>query len=703
MHEAIAGSKIPTMVVASTGEIVFYNKAVEVLTGHARGTFSNIREWAKTMYPDPQYREHIAEAINRTLNGLTNPTSEYTITCKNGVEKIVDFKVSFFDRGHLLQMLDVTEQRAADRALADSEQKYRLLTEGTHDVPYALDSRGTLLHVGPQVRVYGLDPADMVNRPFSEFISPADRDTVISAFLKTIDSGEESVTEFRVLGPKRRTYWFEDYGKLQSDEEGNVTGIVGFLRDITARKDAEEETLRTTAKLRQLEELINRSPVMVFLWRVEDGWPVEYVSQNVSQLGYSAEDFTTGLVSWPGITHPDDTPRLEEEVKAFLEAGAEEWEQSYRIRTHSGEWRWMEDRNLVLRDEDDRIAYVQGVLVDVTERVMSDEARRRSDEAFRLMFENANDAILWADPESQSITNCNNEAEVLFGRPKKELLGTHPLDLHPPEERVRALPSFMELIRGGGPLQNDAWMLRKNGERRFVHISAVAVVIDGNRTLQAVFRDITEQKRLEHEILAISDREKETLGHTLHDSLGQHLTGLALSAKALEHELHETESPLTETARRLANLAAEAVQETRNIARGLSPVDVVEEGLSEALEQLGHRIRDLYEIDCRCRIEEPGLVSDPNKALHLFHIAQEATTNAVRHAGPKTITIGLVSGEEGRLEVIDDGKGIPNDIDPREGMGLRIMQYRAQMIGADLSIRPGPRGGTIVTCTFDNR
>ncbi|NQT92483.1 MAG: PAS domain S-box protein [Lentisphaerae bacterium] len=588
-------------------------------------------------------------------------------------------------------------------SLPDKEQMYRVLAEETNDIAYVLDAEGRIAHIGPQVSAYGLDPTGVISRPFLDYLAPADRDRMKSEFFRSLSEGTDSITEFRIVGEDGRLHWVEDYGKVQRDEDGNVTGIIGFLRDIGVRKEAEEAKQETMDKLRQLEELINRSPVVVFLWRVAEDWPVEYVSENVVQYGYSPEDFTSGRVSWPGITHPEDVPRLEREVEAFFEEGTDEWMQSYRIRAHSGQWLWIEDRNMVLRDESQRITHVQGVLLDVTNRVEADEARQRSDESFRLMFENATDAILWADPDSQCITNCNRAAETLFGRPREELLGTQPLDLHPPEEKVRALPQFVKLIRDGGPLQLDTWMLRKNGERRFVHISADAVEIDGKRTLQAFFRDITEQKRLEHEILAISDREKETLGHALHDSLGQHLTGLALNAKVLEHELHDSGSPYAEAAGRLAELAAEAVQETRNIAQGLSPVDVVEEGLSHALDLLGTRIRDLYDIECLCRIGEPGLVRDPGKALHLYHIAQEATTNAVRHAEPKTISIDLTTGEEGRLEVTDDGKGMAGGIDAQGGMGLRIMQYRAQMIGGHLTIRPNPKGGTVVMCEFDNR
>jgi PAS domain S-box-containing protein len=116
------------------------------------------------------------------------------------------------------------------------------------------------------------------------------------------------------------------------------------------------------------EEIVNRSPIIIFIWKICENWPVEFVSDNISLLGYSPEDFTEGKVSWPGITHPDDVPRLEKEVSEYLKSGVEEWSNVYRLFTGLGGYRWIEDQNKVLYDATGNPAYIQGLIYDVSER-----------------------------------------------------------------------------------------------------------------------------------------------------------------------------------------------------------------------------------------------------------------------------------------------------------------------------------------------
>ncbi len=124
-----------------------------------------------------------------------------------------------------------------------------------------------------------------------------------------------------------------------------------------------------------LEQIVNDSPLFVFRWRVAEGWPVEYVSGSVGRLGYSAAEFLSGAVSWTGITHPDDLPRLEAEVGEHLQHGRERFGCEYRLLTRPGEVRWMRDWNVVIRDAAGEITHIQGLILDVTaEHEAADEA-----------------------------------------------------------------------------------------------------------------------------------------------------------------------------------------------------------------------------------------------------------------------------------------------------------------------------------------
>ena len=143
-----------------------------------------------------------------------------------------------------------------------------------------------------------------------------------------------------------------------------------------AKSESESHT-SSIEELKLIEDIVERSPAIIFRWIIQEGWPVEYVSKNVEQLGYTQEDMLSGKVSWPGITHPNDLGRLEQEVKDFLTRGVDEWSQSYRIRAQDGEYRWMRDWNLVLRDEHGLPKKIQGIIIDITKEKTEAQHRER--------------------------------------------------------------------------------------------------------------------------------------------------------------------------------------------------------------------------------------------------------------------------------------------------------------------------------------
>ena len=128
-------------------------------------------------------------------------------------------------------------------------------------------------------------------------------------------------------------------------------------------------------ELQLIESIVEASPAIIFRWIIQEGWPVEYVSRNIEQLGYTQEEMISGKVSWPSITHPDDYPRLEEEVKGFLADGIEKWSQTYRIYARDGTYRWVQDWNLLLRDEQGVPRKIQGIIIDITKEKTVEQQR----------------------------------------------------------------------------------------------------------------------------------------------------------------------------------------------------------------------------------------------------------------------------------------------------------------------------------------
>lgn len=208
-----------------------------------------------------------------------------------------------------------------------------------------------------------------------------------------------------------------------------------------------------------------------------------------------------------------------------------------------------------------------------------------------------------------------------------------------------------------------------------------------------------ERDRLHRRISSAMLAEQRRVGATLHDSISQQLAGLALSAEKLTKQLEKAESPQAQALRKLGQGIRQAQKETRRIARGLFPITEETGAFRSALRELAYGVREQYEIDCAFDCQDTFEITDSDVATHLFYIAGEAIRNAVQHGRPEHL--GITARREGRtltLKIEDDGIGLPDKIERLRSTGLRIMHYRADVIGAELEIGRRQTGGTFVTC-----
>jgi signal transduction histidine kinase len=209
-----------------------------------------------------------------------------------------------------------------------------------------------------------------------------------------------------------------------------------------------------------------------------------------------------------------------------------------------------------------------------------------------------------------------------------------------------------------------------------------------------------EQLRLEREVLEISEGERRRIGHDLHDGLGQRLTAASMGLNALVAALKADDAPaLAERSEDIGRQIREAIAETRSLSHGLAPVALVDDGLMSALVSLAEGTSRGGTVRCVFECAEPICVAEAEVADHLYRIAQEAVNNALKHAAPSEIRIGLER-QNGALvlEVDDDGEGLNESASLATGIGLRVMRYRARLIGGNLEIGSPPAGGTRVCC-----
>lgn len=310
------------------------------------------------------------------------------------------------------------------------------------------------------------------------------------------------------------------------------------------------------------------------------------------------------------------------------------------------------------------------------------------------------------------VESVNSAAEKLFGYRTEEMVG---------RSLERLMPSSLQghILRenwgSARPMKSglifEVVAQRRNGEEFAVEVEVNQVASRG--FFSVIVRNVSERKRLERDAAEATELEQSRIGQDLHDSVGQQLTALGMLTQDLLESL-ESGSPATfgedgsstlpehspsQLASRIQRGLQEALQEVRVISRGLNPVPVDSQGLMAALKGLADQLRDQSQVSCQFHCPRPVDIEDNLAATHLFHIAQEALGNALRHAQARQIHIRLVQDElNTSLSIQDDGIGLPWSSHSTEGLGLRIMRSRAAVIGARLSIQRISPQGTEVFC-----
>ncbi len=226
---------------------------------------------------------------------------------------------------------------------------------------------------------------------------------------------------------------------------------------------------------------------------------------------------------------------------------------------------------------------------------------------------------------------------------------------------------------------------------------------DGNFCrIGGLTQDITERRKLEKEVLDVSDKERRRLGNDLHDDLCQRLAAIKLRCELLASSLDMRDPMIQTDAREISAQLGESAILCRNLARGLSPVNLEGEGLMHALEKLVMTSKSLYNVLCYFECPEPVVINNNVTATHLYRIAQELITNAAKHAMPSRVYVRLLKGEKHvRLEVTNDGSVFAEPVqNDDQGMGLRIIRYRACIIGASVQFLRRSHGmaGTAAIC-----
>jgi len=323
-------------------------------------------------------------------------------------------------------------------------------------------------------------------------------------------------------------------------------------------------------------------------------------------------------------------------------------------------------------------------------------------ERYLDLFENANDMVFTHDVAAH-ITSINKTGERVLQRSRDDILSRNLLDLMAEDQRVTAR-QWLDQVVTGAEVPTAEWdFINAAGQSVKMEISSRLIEQNGRIVeVESIARDITERRRLEREILEISNREQRRIGHDLHDGVCQQLAAITYLVDILGDRLEEKQAPESAEAQRIGNMINETNAEARSVARGLFPVRLEEHGLVRALEELAAAASNRYRVTCRFVCQATLIKVDSEVELHLYYIVQEALLNAVNHGKATSVIVTLApDGDRLKLTVQDNGMGFEISGKSRSGMGIRIMRYRAKVIGATLELQSQIHQGAQVTCVFN--
>ena len=496
--------------------------------------------------------------------------------------------------------------------------------------------------------------------------------------------------ELEIVTLKHRRQWIRLIGHCET-LDGEPFRAFGSVQDIQAQKLAQMALENSTGWLKLS---MNMAKMHAWRWdRASDSLEFAILDGRMMHL----PRVFPGMKKLMTCMHPRDRLGARRAIdKAF--AMNTEVHEEFRLRTRSGRYRSYAAVARPLFDAAHQPIGLVGVTQDVTARHESEARLRRSEELLRTTTANSADTLMLVDTDLR--VRFINRGEL--GMSIEEIIGQSIAVLLPEAARERIIAKLRRVLETAEPVTYEFDVRAVGTETQFLENRAVLVCDDGIGTgISITVRNITERKRLEREILDVSTRERQTIGRDLHDGLGQELTGIALMLRGLATRLQKQSPQAVHQINEIVGLVNQSIETARGLARGLLPVSTDSGGLTFALRALAERSRDLYGIPVEFRADVAADLSlSETHASHLYRIAQEALTNTARHSRAKAAAVSLrIASGEFVLEVADNGVGTDGLERSATGMGLKIMKYRASMIGAKFELAPNRPRGTVVRVT----
>jgi two-component system sensor kinase FixL len=590
--------------------------------------------------------------------------------------------------GRLVVLRDVTGRNEAGWTIKASHLQFRALFENALDAFLLADDDAHFVDCNPAA-------CSLLGYERSELL----RETVASVSAGVpVDRFAARWKDFLAVGTQGAEYQMRRRdGRVIDVEYRAVAHILpglhlSILRDVTERKQREHALRESEQRFRSLFE---HSPDAIFVGR-RDGRILD-VNPAACRLHNAERDVLIGL-NVRDLVPSDRRVAALQDFEKLATGGANDL-QGYGWKV-DGQGVPVEIRaNRFVYDGQEALLLI---VRDISKRIEAEEALKESQIRAQVILETTPDAVITTD-EQGCIESVNPAAERIFGYRGGDMIGQNVTLLMPvpyQEERDMYLRRYLET--GEGKIMGvgrEVVARRKDGSTFPADLSVSEVRLGSRRVFTGFIRDISDRRRLEQEVLRISEEERQRIGQDIHDELASQFIGIALLSRNLADQRRQGSPVDTERLEELVRLAREGAEQARTLAQGLSPVKLDREGLIAALTQLVHSAEVLSGMTCTLDLDEELPPLERGVAIQLYRIAQEAVNNTVKHAGATHLWLeGHREKDHLVLIVRDNGVGFSADASEAGGLGLHIMPYRARMINATLRIDAAPGVGTTVAC-----
>ncbi len=645
--------------------------------------------------------QSLKKAIDLIINNKkTYISTEDKIIALDG--HMVDIEISStyfnFNGQHGIQafMRDISKRKRAEERLRKADDDNKQLFESTGTAIIFIEEDKTISQVnGDCEKISGFHKNEVEGiKKWTEFIAPEDQ-----ALLKNNNiMRNKSINtplglEFRII---------DKFGKYHNvfmtisylpDSKKSVASLI----DLTEIQRAEEILAATQQNYRLLVENTKEAIAII------QDEQVRYVNPKLCEItGYNEEQVLNK--KFYKLVHQDFRKVVQEEYNYRLDDNQTNSMSPVMppvkiIDTDSNE-RWFQI-NSVLTIWGNKPAVLL-FFNDITGEKQAQHALMASEEKYRLVAENAKDIIIIYG-QNYRIDYINMSGLETFGLTRDMIKNMTIKDILHSDDTSEFPPVGKSAIKKTRIFKNRFEAINFKKEPILLETLSSPIKLDNNKHgILVVARDVTERKKLEKEIILISERIRQQVSRDLHDDLNPHLIGIEALTQVLTQNLKEINLPEHQEAEKIAGLISKAITKTHRLARGLCPIDLESTGIQTPLMNLTKLLRTIYSIECKFDYDESVIIEDLTLATNLYYIAQEAAFNAAKYSHGTVVHITLKKEKNHLiLEIKDNGKGLSaeqkKDTEQNSGMGLKIMKYRTEIIDGTFLIRPNRPSGTVIT------